>query len=832
MVPESFGELIDRLAKQHELEVAAVDALREENQRLSEEIRRLQGSSTEEEIAGVGPCDDTPRKAGTLPNFYSDYAPKNTDTSPSIEEVYPRRRSFPAAIPGMPENLSRPSGGSRRHNTYFAAPLGSERATPEELEEAEQSDPVSNLYQAMPTPAHHRASASSQGLSLHPSPIVPQVVEEDNESEALELPGVPLEGLIGASRNERSQDNHGRATDSMMLLRRGSSLVLERTVADLGNKNLAKQKHRFRHVLDLRGSTVRDEDIVRVMHKRGMGKYTLEQARTVIEELNALEKMVEGSDPLASPPTPANGDKGEHVAIDFDTFVELMTSPDLLVRTHPEAIQELHTLRRMLLPKGADEVIARVTKSTRSASLLSSNSDSKKTLSQNRRMAVLNIVVGITVVMSMLSLGLSMDVAPTWSGWITLEVLFASVFVIEIAIKVYLVGWQDYWWGSGWKWNLCDTVITLLTLLDLCLSLATLSVASGTDIAASKLILVLRALRLTRIARLVKLLHTPILSGLANMLAGFMVGVPCMLWVMVLLTIIFYVLGMVFRQVVGPTQGISRIDYCGFTGDDVQGHSDNAMCQAHVLYGEEFFGTLRTSMFTVFRCVLGDCSSKAGKSLTAAFSSGYGAAFDAVYCGGMVLVVFGLFNIIAAIFVETTISGLKYNNVQRKYARMYESRYVQSKLEALVCRIQELHEVKHPQFEAGGEFVLTEEEFNEVMQDDGVSILLEDLDIVLTNRVGLFDMFDADNNGLVTVAEIVGTLMKVRGEPQKCDMIASWVALRSLNERFQNFERLTFESQKKMLEYQKDILGGGKRESIAVCSGVMSRGFARSLASG
>mmetsp|Transcript_97519 Transcript_97519/g.303728 ORF Transcript_97519/g.303728 Transcript_97519/m.303728 type:complete len:805 (+) Transcript_97519:56-2470(+) len=790
MAPESFGELIHQLTQLHDCELATVHALREENERLSDEVRRLRGSSPE----GGGHCSEGAplrverRKAGTQPQLELQH---DSVADPDPEDTR-RRRSFPTLIPGMPADLHRPL---QKHNTYLVSPPG----------EASEGD----AFEVDSKGKRRSVSSCRDAPELHMSPVVPDMAEFEPDVEVeLELPGMPHDLAVTGTRKAKEVD---RTTDSM-LLRRGSSLILDRAVADIDTQNFSRQKHRFRRFFDLRGGMVFAEDIVRVMKKRGHVGYTLEQARTIIDELIECEKKVWGDhDPTAIPEC---GEKSDG-CIAFDTFVYLVTMPDLLVRVEPEAVEALTVVRHTLLQKGADEVIAKVTRNQPSAVSLSTTTTDFAQTRQIRRIALLNLVVGITVVMSIATLGVSMDLSPDWPGWLALEATFGVVFVFEFVLKISMEGWRAYWWGRDRRWNWFDFTITLCTLIDLALSLVTIGMADKADLTSAKLTLVLRGLRLARIARLVKLLHTPILSGLASMLAGFAVGIPCMCWVLVLLSIVFYVLGMVFRQVVGPPSGSSRIEVCGTTGDNFTG-SDDPLCQAHILYGEEFFGTLRVSIFTVFRCVLGDCSSKAGKSLTAAFSAGYGFAFDSVYCGGMILVVVGLFNIIAAIFVETTISGLKFNNVQRRYARMYESRYVQSKLEALVLRVQELHAKAHPDTEPTEEFVLTEEEFNEAMQDDGVSLLLEDLDICLANRVGLFDMFDCDNNGLVTVAEFVATLLKVRGEPQKSDMIASWVALRSLNERFQNFERLVFENQKRMLEYQRDLAGRG------VCSNVVS----------
>ena len=65
-------------------------------------------------------------------------------------------------------------------------------------------------------------------------------------------------------------------------------------------------------------------------------------------------------------------------------------------------------------------------------------------------------------------------------------------------------------------------------------------------------------------------------------------------------------------------------------------------------------------------------------------AQGFGLRFIICYALGMVSVIFGLFNVVTALFVESTLSALKYNELQRKKARQYETRWVQQKLEQTV----------------------------------------------------------------------------------------------------------------------------------------------------
>lgn len=290
------------------------------------------------------------------------------------------------------------------------------------------------------------------------------------------------------------------------------------------------------------------------------------------------------------------------------------------------------------------------------------------------------------------------------------------------------------------------------------------------------------------------------MGTLANMLAGLLISVPCICWVVVLLSTIFYILGIIFRQCVGPDDDQDLLGKCGSA--DFLHDRDDPNCPIHEILGEEYFPTLSKSMFTVFRCVLGDCNTRAGQSLTAHFSQEYGWKFDGVYCFGMVIVIFGLFNVITAIFVESTISGLRYNDVQIKHARMYKSKYVQRKLEELVSRLHEVYNIGvTSRGEATGSVEavrFTESELNAVLEDHRVNELLEDLDVNMSNRTGLFDMLDIDRDGVVSIPELLHMITQVRGDLQKSDMIASWLALRHLQSQISDFKALLVVNQKKV----------------------------------
>merc|ERR1712083_519570 len=123
---------------------------------------------------------------------------------------------------------------------------------------------------------------------------------------------------------------------------------------------------------------------------------------------------------------------------------------------------------------------------------------------------------------------------------------------------------------------------------------------------------------------------------------------------------------------------------------------------------------------------------------------------------------------------------------------MYEAKYVAKKLYSLVEIIYDIYRkacsVKGDVPTSMEEMSLTEEEFNKFIDDERVNACLDDLEVSTGNRVGLFEIFDVDNSGGVSMAELLGMIAKVRGEPQKSDMIASWLLMRALHDKFDNFE--------------------------------------------
>jgi len=506
--------------------------------------------------------------------------------------------------------------------------------------------------------------------------------------------------------------------------------------------------------------------------------------------------------------------------IELKLLCELLLTKDLLVDIDADQREDIEWLCGALLTVTLEEVIDDATNSHGRVMEEDDRASHYRRKSGPLAYSILSGAVAVTVVFNILCLGVSMDNNPAHKMWLVIEIVCVCVFVLEVCVKVWRHGLREYVFGADRVWNMMDFSITCLSLLDVGLSLFNwLSGKEGAEKGAARMVLILRALRLVRVIRLVKLLRTPMLEKLANMLTGFLIGLPALFWVVVLFLVVLFVIGLAFRIMFGPEEGQNMIDLCGFPDELVDaGSMPDPACEGrlHWLYGEEFFGTVWLSMFTTFRFMLGDYSSRKGVSLAIVLGQGYGPAFHLMFGIGMILCVFGLFNIVTAIFVDSTISGLKHNDSMRKYAQQYESKYVKRKLLQVIDRIAEVvkerssgrRRVSHSNSKAflarttrfnrsGGDsmspirdmatlegLTLSNDDFCEVMEDPMVRALLQDLDVDMYNPASFFETFDADDSGVVTVSEIVQSIIRLRGEVRKNDLIASVVAVRALNGRF------------------------------------------------
>merc|ERR1711870_230784 len=85
-----------------------------------------------------------------------------------------------------------------------------------------------------------------------------------------------------------------------------------------------------------------------------------------------------------------------------------------------------------------------------------------------------------------------------------------------------------------------------------------------------------------------------------------------------------------------------------------------------------------------------------------------------------------------------------------------------------------------------------------LMEDHRVKAVLHDLDVDVYDSIALFDTFDSNGDGLVNLSEFMHAIMKLRGEPQKNDMIATWTSIRTLQDKVDHFQAVLFDNQEMM----------------------------------
>lgn len=374
-------------------------------------------------------------------------------------------------------------------------------------------------------------------------------------------------------------------------------------------------------------------------------------------------------------------------------------------------------------------------------------------------------VVSVVITLNALFIGLQMDHSNDTgvSVWKVLDLSFSAFFAIEIFLKCFLQGPCVYFCGPDKISNFFDACLIGADLVQLLASLFG-SVGDNKDSGLPHASL-LRVIRLIRLIRLLRLFRTNLFQDLVAMLQGMKAGALTLFWAVVVFGMSVYTVALICRSIFGHDNSITVMPY---------------------------FDSVPRSMYTVFRCSFGDCSSVSGTPIPEHIHDDLGGFYALLYCIFSFLVTIGLFNIISAIFVDATVTAAAAGALQRANGRLEDEKRWATNLTKIIRELLQASEsVRNMPLDKLSTVVdeVVHVEFSRKTIEDvtlgnqSVRESLAQLDINSNDHKRLSDILDPDHSGTVTVLELMFGLQRLRGEPRRSDVVCVDLMVRSLQER-------------------------------------------------
>jgi len=408
---------------------------------------------------------------------------------------------------------------------------------------------------------------------------------------------------------------------------------------------------------------------------------------------------------------------------------------------------------------------------------------------------VVDSLIGGVIVANSLFLGFSMDAdSSSTGGYLIAELIFTSIFLAEIVLKVYLNGFSQQYCGNERLSNIFDATVISADAIHLFLITVFVGYYSSTSIFNAS---IFRVVRLLRLARILRILRSQVFKDLLSMVQGMLGGLSTLFWAVAFFVIFIYIVALFFRDTLGR--------------DEDSGEDDENAKMVKL-----YFSSVPTSMFTIFRCSFGECSTRLGTPLFEHVTATHGGLWSLICSVFLFIVVIGLFNVISAIFVESTMSSAAVIAYKTKQERLdNQGRWAEN----VVTLLRSLLEVAQSDMEGLEELaqgVYTDEMLSEIIQltfprhvidqvvqkDEHALQALTNLDIDPSDHKYLSDILDPANTGSVPVLSLVDGLKRLRGEPRRSDIIAVDLMIRSSQKKVDDIWRWT----KEILRNQGTVL--------------------------
>eukprot|EP00928_Gymnodinium_smaydae_P061699 TRINITY_DN45729_c0_g1_i1.p1 TRINITY_DN45729_c0_g1~~TRINITY_DN45729_c0_g1_i1.p1 ORF type:complete len:600 (-),score=116.12 TRINITY_DN45729_c0_g1_i1:76-1875(-) len=364
-------------------------------------------------------------------------------------------------------------------------------------------------------------------------------------------------------------------------------------------------------------------------------------------------------------------------------------------------------------------------------------------------------IMGGIIVVNAIFIGFSMDLSDGGALWNVIEVLFSIIFCFEIGLKISLHGVFVQFCGPARMSNCFDAGLIFIDVFQLVL----VALSNGGDGSGAPNASLFRVIRLGKLTRVLRLLRAHVFRDLLAMMQGMIGGLQTLGWSMVLYLATIYVVSLLSRE--------------SFGRDETKDH----------VYDQ--FNSVPRAMFTIFRCSFGDCSDPYGVPIFEYVHKYYGGFYTLGYSIFIFVVSIGLFNVISAIFVESTMAVASAMSNQKKKSRLQDSKRWDTNIACLIKRLIELSDDHH--IEKLSENVdevygleLPCAKIDELSKDPVGIRALTALDIDAADREGLSEILDPDNGGTINVVELVEGIRRLRGEPRRSDIVIVNLMIRSI----------------------------------------------------
>jgi voltage-gated sodium channel len=383
-----------------------------------------------------------------------------------------------------------------------------------------------------------------------------------------------------------------------------------------------------------------------------------------------------------------------------------------------------------------------------------------------------NVVIGDIIFCNAVVIGYETDWClkePTaceasWTLYI-IENVFTIIWVVEFILRVRAHHFSGYFKDKA---NWLDFGLAALSVLDVwVLQLYSFLMNQG-GAQAPKFLSILRLLRLLRLVRLIRLVK--IFKELWLVVKGMYESFKVLFWVILLLLMVIYPFAIFLHiRLEYDCDAMASPDLCG--PGEMEGQSGTSKggvpCPDPFLLCYEMFGTVPRSMYTMFQVMtLESWSMEVVRKIMRRHS-----LLVPHFILYLFITTFGLMNIVVGVIVENTLQIQKENEGLSKRRR-----------EALEKRTCEELRLLFLEADAAGNAngKMDIDEFQGMLEIKAAKQKFEILQVPIDNPRELFNLFEQDDDGEITMDDFFAGILKIKGEASGRDMMTLVMAARTV----------------------------------------------------